>query len=800
MAKKPTTSPKGVGAVEDCSLPRVLDKAYVKYSTHAILQRAIPDARDGLKPAQRRLLYAMDRLGLSDGDKYVKCAKVCGYTSGDFHPHGESVLYPTLVRLVQDWLLRYPLVSGQGNFGTVDGLDAAAMRYTEARLSVYGAAVVDDVDGDAVNFQPNYTDSDKEPVVMPGLFPNLLCNGGSGIAVGVACNFAPHNLREVAAVIRECAVNPNPTVERLLELMPGPDFPTGGTLRGQSAVKQYYSTGKGTVVLDGKWEVSKDAKGVQSITVTQLPYGSSPDRLAQQVADLVQNKRLEGVTDLKELSHRDKTGQKHICVVFILAKEADSDRVIKVLLRHTCLRSTFSVNHTAIVDGRAGEGVSLVDLARSYYAHRREVLKRRSEQELIKLTQRIHVLEGLVGVCGRIREVVEVILACDSPASARAQLVSDGYVKTDEQAAAVLEISLKRLTRMEIDQLMAQKTEAEKKANKLTKLLGSEKAMREAVLQQLDDFADKYGDDRRTALGPEPEAVGTQDLIQDENVTVFVSREGFVWRSPAGAGTTGMLSADTRLLGRVVFVTNKGMAYCRFGHDIPEPGKGKGTHIGQLLGCRPDETVLSVYDVDEVRSAKCLLATRGGLIKKMPGSLMETKKRAGIPLLKLGESDSLLCADKCPDAADVFVATANGKGVRYPASSVPVQGRGSAGVTAMRLAAGDAVAQVVLLEKDFDGYALFVTSLGYVKKTSATKFRCYSGRMALGMNTIDNIKKDRTGVVVGMVVLPKNGSFAVHTREGGVMVIGATEVRDSERPVRTATLDKGDELVAVTTA
>ncbi len=781
------------GDIQEQSLSFVLDESYVKYSTHAILQRAIPNSKDGLKPAQRRLLYSMFRLGLDDNSKYSKCAKICGQTSGDLHPHGESVIYPTLVRLVQDWVLRYPLIHGQGNFGTVDGLDAAAMRYTEARLSPYGIAIVDDVDNDSVDFKPNYTETDFEPVIMPGLFPNLLCNGGSGIAVSIACNFAPHNLREVASVIRECVINKNITPERILELMPGPDFPTGGVIRGQDTILQYYASGKGTIVIDGVWDTHVDSNGYKIITVKELPYGSSPDKLAQQVSELVQNKKIDGVIDLKELSHR-KDGVKIIKIAITLSKSADEQLVVRTLLRNTCLRNTFSVNQTAIVDGKATENVSIVELANSYYNHRACVLKKRSEAELIKLNKRNHILEGLVNICSKVREVVNLILDSESPDDAKNKLISSKYVSSEEQASAVLEISLKKLTKLEVNQLIEQKETVEKRIEKLEKLLSSKTAIRDAVLKQLDDFAQKYGDERRTIIGTNAEVVSAKDFIKQEDITISVTSDGYIRKN--APQESGSLYLQTNTFSTIVFITDVGTAYCRNGHEIPDNIKGKGVHIAQIIGCKPAENVIGMYDLTVMGHNKFILMTKDGHTKRIKGSELYSKKRTGISIVKLNENSKLINVIQSRDDGEIFVTTELGKGVCYPVSSIPVQGKTSSGVRAIKLSASDKIAQAIVFDKEFNGNVLCVTSLGYVQKLPIGKFKCYSGRQAVGKNTIDNIKVDRTGLVIGVAILD-NTPLTCQTKEGLTMAINTSEIRESTKPTLKVAPEKGDELLAL---
>lgn len=798
-ARIPSAAPVAE-VIEERSLPKVVDKSYVRYSTHAIKHRAIPDARDGLKPVQRRLLYTMDVLGLKPGSKYHKSAKVCGQCSGDYHPHGESVIYPTLVRLAQDWVMRYPLIDGQGNFGTVDGLSPAAMRYTEVRLAEAGAGAIDDVGLDAVEYVPNYTDSLKEPTVMPALLPNLLCNGGSGIAVGVACSFAPHNLREVAAVIREVATNPKATVDRLLELMPGPDFPTGGVLRGQSGVRQYYETGRGTVTLDGVWELEEDAKS-KRLVVTELPHGASPDKFAQEVADLVQSKKLEGVTDLKELSHR-KGGVKHIKVCLTLAKSADSDLVANVLLKHTCLRTTFSVNHTVIIDGEARENVPLKDLARAYVEHRVEVTTRRSEHELARIRQRLHIIEGLIMACARIKEVVEAIYTSDSPEHARGRLVEGGFVNTEAQAEAVLELSLKRLTRLEAASLENERAKLEKRAGQLEHLLGSKKAMLSAALSALDDLVKRLGDDRRTVVRDEPEAISVHKLVKDEPVTVVVTRDGYIRRAPRGqAGETSPTDwvVDTTALQDVVVFTTGGFAYRKPAHELPEPGKQKrGTHLAQVVALAEGDRVVAVFSFDLLSREKLVLATAGGSIKRVDGNSFDLKQknRANVAT-KLKEGDSLAFVFPCRSGADILVVTASGRAIRYPSSNVPVMGRSATGVNALRLSAGDTVAQVVGVPSDSEFDLVCVTSLGFAKKTPSSSYRCYSGRMAVGRLAIEGLKSGRHGVVAGAAALTAGAEFGVVLKSGSSAQFKAGQIRLSDKPVKLPEFPADEEVLAV---
>lgn len=792
--------PPVVETIEERSLPKVVDRSYVRYSTHAIKHRAIPDARDGLKPVQRRLLFTMDVLGLKPGGKHHKSAKVCGQCSGDYHPHGESVIYPTLVRLAQDWVMRYPLIDGQGNFGTVDGLSPAAMRYTEVRLAEAGFAAIDDVSEDAVDYLPNYTESLKEPTVMPSLLPNLLCNGGAGIAVGVACSFAPHNLREVAAVIREVATNSRVTVERIMELMPGPDFPTGGVLRGQTGVRQYYETGRGTVTLDGAWQIDEDSKS-RRLTVVELPHGASPDKFAQEVAALVQAKKLEGVTDLKELSHR-KDGIKHIKVCLTLAKSADTDLVVNTLLKHTCLRKTFSANHTVIIDGEAKEGVSIAELARAYINHRTEVTTRRCDHELSRIKRRLHIIEGLVLACSRIKEVVETVYTSDNPEHARTRLVEAGYVATHEQAEAVLELSLRRLTKLEASALESEASKLSKRATQLEHLLGSKKAMLNAVLAELDTLVKRLGDDRRTAIGPEPETLSVSKLVRDEPVTVVLTRDGYVRRVPRGQSVDAQPSdwvLDTTSLQDVVVFTSSGFAYRKPAHELPEPGKSKrGSHLAQVVNLTDADKPVAIFTADTLSKEKMILATTGGSIKRVDGTSFDLKQKNRPSIAtKLREGDTLAFVFPCRASTDIMVVTSLGRAIRYPVSNVPVMGRAATGVTAMKLSVGDCVAQVAGVDADAEFDLVCVTAQGFAKKTPSSLYRCYSGRVAVGRIAIDGLKADRQGLVVGAAPVPAGGSFAVLLKSGECRSYKASQVRASDKPARLPEFPPDDVATSV---
>lgn len=776
----------------------VIDAAYTRYSVAIMCSRAIPDARDGLKPVQRRVLYAMSKLGLGPSGGFAKSAKVCGQTSGDLHPHGESVIYPTLVRMAQHWVMRAPLVEPQGNFGNVDGDSPAAMRYTEVKLSYHGEAVVDDVDGDSVDFVPNYTGKLLEPTVLPSLLPNLLCNGGSGIAVGVACSFLPHNLGEVSALVEAFIDDPQLSLDRAMEIMPGPDFPTGGRLRGQSGVRQYYESGRGSVILDGVWTVSTTAKGCPRVEVTELPYMSSPKRLVEQIAQMASSKQIE-IADLKDLSSR-RAGEMPVRVVIELPKGGDVDHLMAKLLKGTCLRAPVAVNHTVVMGDRVVEGAGILDLVREYVAHRLSVTRRRLSADVIRAEARLHILAGMISARERIREAVDIICDADSPAAARERLLLEGIVATEAQAEAVLDTSLRRLTRLEVDALRSEMEALEKALAVKKKMLASDKLMLASVNRELRTYADKHGDARRTTVAPEAEEIASSTLIRREEVIVSVSGDGYVKREP----DKGQPGDGYRLTTHdsILFFTDRGLVYRKHVHEIPEPARGsRGQFIAQLVAMRPGEKFVASVPVQAQTSQhQLLLVSRAGFAKRCKledfSSLPAGKQAVATKFSYDGDELGFVLPISGPE--DMMVCTSRARAVRYPVQVVRLAGRTAVGVRSIKPRPGDSVVSVILMDRSSDVDVLAVTSRGYASVANSMSFRILSGTNAPGRQLIASVEPSRNGEVVSVTTL--GVSPILVTDEGRELPVELKPLRKQSKSahgLRVVELERGEAVCAV---
>jgi DNA gyrase subunit A len=557
--------------ITNTELVDALDQRFVTYANMSLEDRALPDARDGLKPSQRRVLVAMNDLGLTSRSATEKCAKICGDTSGNYHPHGEAVVYPTMFRLAQSWVMREPLVIGQGNFGNIDGDPPAAMRYTEAKMSLFGEAMLEDCSSEVVPYVPNYNEKRTEPTVLPGKFPNLLVNGAQGIAVGWATVLPPHNLREVVAVIRAYIKNPDITVAEVIQLMPGPDFPTGGKILGQDGIMGYYKDGRGSVRMEGRYEIFRSSKGVESIVITELPYQASPEQLSLEIESLVKDAKLTGISDLKNLSSK-KNG---IQVVVEIARGNNSGLVLNNLLKNTCLRKTFSVNQTVKLDGRIVADVGVLQLVKAFVEHRKLVLTNKYKAELDKQLARIHILDGMIRVSQNIRAVVELIISSSGPEAAAEALIKQGYVETDIQAKAVLAIVLSQLTKLEASKITDEKTKREARVVWLRKILSDDKEILALVSREQDELSQKMGTDRKTEIVKTVIDIGNEDLVKDERLIISLTIDGYVRSITAdsyrvqgrgGKGVTGTKNTDDNVAELfesgskelVLFFTNKG--------------------------------------------------------------------------------------------------------------------------------------------------------------------------------------------------------------------------------------------------
>lgn len=805
----------------DEEFPSLIDEAYMRYTFFVMKDRALPDAEDGLKPSQRRVLVAMNDLGLSPSSATEKCAKVVGQTMGSYHPHGDMVIYPTLVGMVQDWSKRYPLINGQGNFGNIGGAPAAAQRYTECRLSRHGASLLADLSPEVVGYVPNYNDKLQEPVLLPSLLPNLLVNGGAGIAVGVATKLAPHNLREVAALICAYIKDPQITIDDALAIMPGPDFPTGGVLRGQKGVRDYYETGRGSLQIDGVYEIVESEKGGQRIIVTGLPYGSSPNKLSEQIEEMVKTDRIKGVSDLKDLSVRHKDAVK-IKVVVDISKNGNANLVLNQLLKSTCLRVNFDVNATVLVGGKVLENASLMKLVEVFVGHRKDVLTKKFRAELSRSEARIHILDGLLSVAGSIDAAIRIIRAADSPEEAASSLVESGLVEDELQAKAVLGITLSKLTKLETGSLAAEKAKLEKRGIYLVSVLASEKKLLIVVASEQEELARVMGDDRRTQIGLDTSDINAEDLIPEEQVVISLTKDGYIKRIPVsaykvqgrgGKGVIGVKSREQDDAGDIfiasthdllLFFTSAGLVYRKKGYEIPAATRtSKGTHLANLLALNTGETVTNTISLDTLaRDGYLVMVTKGGLIKRSLIRDYNTRfTTKGLQAIKLQPDDQLAFVESTDGTRDVFLATANGKAIRYPEITVRATGRITEGVQAMKLLGDDKIAQLLTIDPSENPSILVVTSKGFGKKSDASAYRCFSGRSAQGISTIDKVKSDRNGLIVAAVTVSEGDTLMVLSTKGKLVQIPAESVRQTGRiamGVKVVSLDDGDSVACIT--
>lgn len=793
----------------------VIDERFTQYAFMSLEDRALPDARDGLKPSQRRVLVAMNDLKLSPGSATEKCAKICGDTSGNYHPHGEAVVYPTMYRLVQPWVMRYPLVLGQGNFGNVDGDPPAAMRYTEAKLSQFGSSMLTDLSDKCVPYVPNYNDKREEPTILPSAIPNLIINGCEGIAVGWATKMLPHNLRETIDVIKAFIANPALTPKDVLELMPGPDFPTGGKILSQEGVLEYYTTGHGTVRCEGNYEIETLKNGKQQIVVTELPYQTSPAQFCIDVEKLVDDdKKLEGLADLKNLSSK-KTG---IRVVLEIAKNGNANLILNQLLKHTCLRKTTSVNCTVLIDGKVVPDAPILVLVKAFVEHRKTILTNKFKAELEAAKKRIHILEGLIGITDKIDAVIALIRASDSPEDAENSLISKKFVQSLEQAKAVLAITLRQLTKLESDKLINEKNNLNERINWLEKVLGSVTELLKVVVKELDEISKKAGDSRRTILSLDKNEIADEDLIPDENLVVSLSGEGYVKTTPVaeyriqnrgGVGAKGVgKNSDPENItemfemhskDHVMFFTNQGLVYQRRAFEIPQALKtGKGLHVSNLLNLGIGEQVTNMVAITK-RTGYLVVVTKNGYIKKTDISEYDTsRKNAGIKGVKLVDNDEVAFAFLSKGGKDIFIVTANGRCVRYNESIIPQQGRGTRGSTAMKLDKDDRVIQVITVDPKEVPDIFVVTTGGLGKKTSSDEYKKLSSRNVKGYAVMSKKAIDKNGKLAGACCVDKGDSLLVMTSSGKCIRLGSGDIRNTGRTtmgVKVVKLDSMDSVV-----
>jgi DNA gyrase subunit A len=794
------------------AIEQELKRSYLDYAMSVIIGRALPDVRDGLKPVHRRILYGMWEQSNTAGKPYKKSARIVGDVMGKYHPHGDAAIYDTLVRMAQTFSMRHVLVDGQGNFGSVDGDNAAAMRYTEVRLSRLAEEMLgDDLAKQTVDWAPNYDGSLEEPLVLPTRFPNLLVNGSSGIAVGMATNIPPHNLGEVVDGCIALARNPGITIEELIERVPGPDFPTAATIRGTQGIRQAYQTGHGSVQMQAKARIEHAAKGDRvSIVVTELPYQVNKARLVERIAELVQAKQIEGVSDLRDESDRDG-----IRVVVELRRDAVPQVVLNKLYKLTPMQSSFGITFLAIVDNQP-RVLTLKEMLDHFLGFRREVVVRRTRFDLARAEERAHILEGLVIALDHLDEVIATIRASADPPSARSALM-DGFGLSSAQAQAILDMRLQRLTALERDKILAEHREVLALIDRLRAILASEQLVLDIVVEELEDVRKRFADERRTEILPDEAELSIEDLIAEEEVVVTVTRTGYIKRCPVSTyrsqrrGGKGRRGAAVREEDPVeqLFVasthdyllvfTSLGRLYWLKVHEVPDASPAaRGKAIVNLLPVAQHEHVAAFVSVKEFEPDKYLLfATKRGKIKKTELSAYSNPRSTGIIAIALDEGDDLLDVRLTEKDWHVFLGTHHGMGIRFMQEDVRAMGRVAAGVRGIRLRKGDFVEVMATFSAEDSGEILVVSERGFGKRTRIEEFRL-QGRGGNGV-TLMRVT-DRTGNVAGMRHVQGEEDLLLMSAQGMMIRINTASVRRTGRAtqgVKLIDVEPSDGVVAV---
>jgi DNA gyrase subunit A len=772
--------------------------AYLNYAMSVIVGRALPDARDGLKPVHRRILYAMQELNLDHSKPYKKCARIVGEVLGKYHPHGDVAVYDTLVRMAQDFSLRYPLVDGQGNFGSVDGDAAAAMRYTEARLAAVSDEMLGDIDKDTVNFGPNFDASLKEPLLLPAALPNLLVNGSSGIAVGMATNIPPHNLNEVADAIIYLLDNASAEAKDLMRYIKGPDFPTGGVICGKAGIKDAYTSGRGKLTVRARATIEHQKNGKDLIIVTEIPYQVQKSALIESIAGLVDEKKIEGISDIRDES--DKDGMR---IVVELKRDSEPQVILNQLFKHTQLETTFGIIMLALVENRP-RVLTLRQVLDCYIEHRKVIIRRRTQFELDKALKRAHILEGLKIALKFIDRIIKVIKTSKSVEAAKVNLMKE-FDLSELQSQAILEMQLQRLTALERDKIDAEYAELLKKIEICRAILASEKKIEGIIKQELEDLKKKYGDERRTDIVGEVEELEVEDLIAEEDVVVTISHGGYIKRLPVssyrkqkrgGKGVTGaevkeedfiehLFVASTK--DYLLIFTDKGQVHWLKVYEIPQASRiSKGKAIVNLVQMDAGSKISSTVPVKEFTGDKYLvMVTRLGQIKKTRLDAYGNPRKAGIIGITLDKNDELIGVEMTDGKQELLIGTRQGKAIRFPEAKVRDMGRGARGVRAVSLAKKDEVIDLVIPKKD--AAILTVTSLGFAKRTTVDEYRLTSR----GGKGVINIKvTDKNGEAVNIKTVSDNDELMVITQNGIFLRCAVKDIRETGRSAQGVRLIK----------
>ncbi len=804
-----------------------MKRSYLDYAMSVIVGRALPDIRDGLKPVHRRILYGMNEMGLAPNRPTRKCAKIVGEVLGKFHPHGDAPVYDSLVRMAQPFTMRYPLVDGQGNFGSVDGDPPAAMRYTEARLARISASLLEDIDKETVDFRPNYDDSEQEPEVLPTRIPNLLVNGSSGIAVGMATNIPPHNLTEIIEATVQLIRHPETDLAKILEIVQGPDFPTGGFILGRQGIVDAYTRGRGQLKLRAKARIEPFGKDREQIIVTEIPYQVNKSRLIEHCASLVNEKKLEGISNIRDESDRDG-----LRIVFELKRDEQAEVVLNNLYKNTQLQIGFGIINLSIVNGQPRE-LGLIQTIKYFIEHRADVVRRRTDYELRKAREREHLLLGFRVALDNIDRVIELIRAARSPKEARESLVAsstqftfnDVYLRaagaaeplrqlSDRQAQAIIELQLQRLTGMEQEKIAAELGDIQRRIGEYLEILGSEKVLRDLMIKELREVQKDFGDERRTQIIEDTGEIRLEDLVAVEDVAITVTHGGYLKRTAVdtyrrqGRGGKGRIGMGTRQEDFVEYFlvasthdyllifTNKGRVYWLKNYEIPDASTtGKGKHISNLINLQPDETVKAFLPVSKFVPDKFIvMVTKLGVIKKSELTEFSNVRSQGIIAIGVDEGDELIAARITAGDEYIFLGTHKGQAIRFAESQVRAMGRPARGVRAMDLSKDDFIVGAEVVGEEC--LILSISELGYGKRTKLTDYRLTNrgGKGIINMKTTA-----KTGKVIAILSVTDESDLMIVTRDGKIIRIDSGEIRQAGRStqgVRLVKMEENDSVAA----
>ncbi len=800
----PTGEPKNLIPI---NIEDEMKRSYLDYAMSVIVGRALPDVRDGLKPVHRRILFGLHEMGLHFNRPTRKCAKIVGEVLGKYHPHGDAPVYDSLVRMAQSFSMRYPLIDGQGNFGSVDGDPPAAMRYTEARLAKIAGMLLEDIDKETVDFRPNYDDSEHEPEVLPTRVPNLLINGSSGIAVGMATNIPPHNLREIINATVALIEDRNTPLAKIIEMVPGPDFPTGGFILGRQGILDYFTRGRGSIKLRAKAATEKLGKDRESIVVTEIPFQVNKARLLEHVAALVSDKKLEGISDARDESDRD--GMR---IVFELKRGENAEVVLNNLYKQTQMQVNFGAIMLSIVNGQPRE-LGLLDLIKRFIEHRIDVVRRRTDYLLRKAREREHLLLGFKKALDNLDAVISLIRAAKTPKEAREGLIST-FEFTERQAQAIIELQLQRLTGMEQQKILDELTEIQRMILGYLEILGSEKVLKNLIIKELKEVQKDFGDERRTQIIEDTGDIRLEDLVQMEDVAVTVSRGGYLKRtsvdtyrrqSRGGKGRIGMGTRSEDVVEHLVIAsthsyllifTNKGRVYWLKIYEIPDAATtGKGKHVSGLINLQPDESVKAFLSVKEFEAGKFIvMVTRQGVIKKCELTEFDNPLARGIIALALDENDELLGAAITTGDKFIFLGSHEGMAIRFNEDEVRAMGRQARGVRAMDLEDKDYLIGLEIVDEN--GLILSISENGFGKRTPLRDYRL-TGR---GRKGVINMKTTpKVGKVVAVLSVREITDLMIITKDGKIIRLESGEIRQAGRStqgVRLVRMEEGDVVAA----